>query len=251
VGAGTPCLEARGLVLASRGEVVQRGLDFEVGEGTIFAITGDGGSGKSFLLRHLLGLGRPAEGDVLHDGESLWEGSGAARDRLRRRSGVLFQGAGLLSEATLLENVALKLRLNTPLSRRDADEVAALKLAIMGAGGHERRYPSEVSESLRARAALARATALDPELLFFDEPAARLDPLSSRRVDEIILELHELTGATIVLATYDLQSLLALADDAVFLDSEKRTMIARGRPSDLRDHCPDPKVRAFLGGGRP
>lgn len=244
-------IEARRLGLAARNEVVQQRLDFEVAEGTIFAITGDAGSGKSLLLRHLVGLERPAEGEVLFDGESLWAGEGGSRERLRRLSGVLFQGAGLLSGATLLENVALKLRLNTPLGRREADEVAALKLAIMGAGGQEWRYPSEVSDVVRARAALARATALDPEVLFFDEPTEGLDPLGARRVDDLVLELRERTGATIVLASVDLESLLGLADDAVFLDTERRTMIARGRPSELRDHCPDPKVRAFLRRGRP
>ena len=249
--APAPCVEVRGLTMASGGEVVQRDLDFEVGAGRILALTGDAGSGKSLLLRHMVGLLRPAAGDVLYDGESLWAGSEADRDRLRRRCGVLFPGAALVSGATLLENVALKLRVNTPLSDREADEVAALKLRIVGAGGHERRHPSEVGESLRARAALARATALDPEVLFLDEPSARLDPLSARRVNDLVLELRDLTGATVVLASHDLVTLYALADDAVFLDSETRTMIARGRPSDLRDHCPDPKVRAFLSGGRP
>jgi phospholipid/cholesterol/gamma-HCH transport system ATP-binding protein len=251
VAAPRPRIEVRGLAMTSRGEIVQRGLDFEVGEGRVFAITGDAGSGKSLLLRHLVGLERPAEGEVLFDGESLWTGGGDAREKLRRRCGVLFQGAGLLSGATLLENVALKLRVNTALSDRDADEVAAMKLALVGAGGHEGRYPFEVGEAVRARAAVARATALDPELLFFDEPTAGLDPLGARRVDDLIHELRERTGATVVLASIDVDTLLALADDAVFLDSERRTMIARGRPSELRDRCPDPKVRAFLTRGRP
>jgi phospholipid/cholesterol/gamma-HCH transport system ATP-binding protein len=251
VAAPCPRIEARGLSVAAQGELVQRGLDFEVAEGTIFAITGDAGSGKSLLLRHLVGLERPAEGEVLFDGDSLWTGGGDARERLRRRCGVLFQGAGLLSGATLLENVALKLRVNTALSDRDADEVAAVKLALLGVGGHEGRYPFEVGEAVRARAAVARATALDPELLFFDEPTAGLDPLGARRVDDLILELRERTGATVVLASIDVDALVALADNAVFLDSERRTMIARGRPSELRDRCPEPKVRDFLTRGRP
>jgi phospholipid/cholesterol/gamma-HCH transport system ATP-binding protein len=151
---------------------------------------------------------------------------------------------------TLLENVALKLRLNTTLSDAEADEVGALKLAIMGLAGYERRYPSQVSEGMRIRAALARAIALDPDILFFDDPSALLDPLNSRRVDDIILGLRDATGATIVLVSHELPSIFALADDALFLDSEKKTMIARGRPEELRDHCPDPKVRAFLTRGR-
>jgi phospholipid/cholesterol/gamma-HCH transport system ATP-binding protein len=160
------------------------------------------------------------------------------------------RGAVLVSEMTLLENVAVKLRLNTALSDREADEVAALKLAIMGLRGYEQHYPSQVSEGVRIRAALARATSLDPDILFFDDPSAMLDPLSSRRVDDIILGLRDVTGATIVLVSHELPSIFALADDALFLDSERKTMIARGRPEELRDHCPDPKVRAFLTRGR-
>jgi phospholipid/cholesterol/gamma-HCH transport system ATP-binding protein len=243
-------IEVRGLTMSAGGEVVQRDLDFEVAAGQIFAVIGDGGSGRSLLLRHMAGLQRPAAGDVLYDGESLWGGSEPDRERLRHRFGILFQGAVLISEMTLLENVAVKLRLNTALTDREADEVAALKLAIMGLRGYEQRYPSQVSEGIRIRAALARATSLDPDILFFDDPSALLDPLSSRRVDDIILGLRDTTGATIVLVSHDLPSIFALADDALFLDAEKKTMIARGRPEELRDHCPDAKVRAFLTRGR-
>jgi phospholipid/cholesterol/gamma-HCH transport system ATP-binding protein len=245
-----PRIEVRGLTIGVAGAVVQRGLDFAVGARQIFAVIGDGGSGRSLLLRHMSGLHRPMAGDVLYDGESYWEAAEADRERLKRRFGILFQGAVLVSEMTLLENVALKLRLNTTLSDAEADEVGALKLAIMGLAGYERRYPSQVSEGMRIRAALARAIALDPDILFFDDPSALLDPLSSRRVDDIILGLRDATGATIVLVSHELPSIFALADDALFLDSEKKTMIARGRPEELRDHCPDPKVRAFLTRGR-
>jgi phospholipid/cholesterol/gamma-HCH transport system ATP-binding protein len=243
-------IEVRGLTISAGGEVVQRDLDFEVAAGRIFAVMGDGGSGRSLLLRHMAGLHRPAAGEVLYDGESFWGGTEPDRERLRHRFGILFQGAVLVSEMTLLENVAVKLRLHTALSSREADEVAALKLAITGLRGYERHYPSQVSEGLRLRAALARAISLDPDILFFDDPSALLDPLNSRRVDDIILGLRDATGATIVLVSHELPSIFALADDALFLDSERRTMIARGRPEELRDHCPDPKVRAFLTRGR-
>ena len=243
-------IEVRRLTISVEGQVVQRDLDFEVAAGQIFAVIGDGGSGRSLLLRHMAGMQRPTAGAVLYDGESLWGGSEADRERLRHRFGILFQGAVLIAEMTLLENVAVKLRLNTALSDREADEVAALKLAIMGLRGHERHYPSQVSVGMRIRAALARAIALDPDILFFDDPSALLDPLHSQRVDDIILGLRDATGATIVLVSHDLSSVFALADDALFLDGEKKTMIARGRPEELRDHCPDPKVRAFLTRGR-
>lgn len=243
---GRPRIEVRGLAMTSAGETVQSGLEFEVEAGKIFVITGDSGSGKSLLLRHMIGLHRPAAGDVLYDGQSFWETDDAGRDRLKRRFGVFFQGAALISGKTLLENVAIKLRLNTRLDNREADEVAALRLAIMGLRGYEGYYPPQVSDSVRTRAALARATSLDPEILFFDEPSARLDPLGARRIDDIVRGLRDSSGATIVLASKDLPSLFALADDAVFLDSETKTMIARGRPEELRDHCAEPKVRAFL-----
>jgi len=243
-------IEVRRLTISVEGQVVQRDLDFEVAAGQIFAVIGDGGSGRSLLLRHMAGMQRPTAGAVLYDGESLWGGSEADRERLRHRFGILFQGAVLIAEMTLLENVAVKLRLNTALSDREADEVAALKLAIMGLRGHERHYPSQVSVGMRIRAALARAIALDPDILFFDDPSALLDPLHSQRVDDIILGLRDATGATIVLVSHDLPSVFALADDALFLDGEKKTMIARDRPEELRDHCPDPKVRAFLTRGR-
>jgi phospholipid/cholesterol/gamma-HCH transport system ATP-binding protein len=243
-------IEVRGLVMTSHGETVQSGLDFAIAPGSIFAITGDSGSGKSFLLRHMVGLHRPAAGEVLYDGESLWAGTSADRERLKRRIGVFFQGAVLVSSMTLLENVAVKLRTNTTLSDAEAEEVGALKLAIMGLRGYERYYPSQVTEGVRTRAALARATSLDPEILFFDEPTKSLDPLSARRIDDLVLGLRDAMGATVVLASCDLPSLFALADDAVFLDSETKTMIARGRPEDLRERGEDPKVRAFLTRGR-
>lgn len=245
-----PRIEVRGLAMTSHGETVQADLDFAVRPGSIFAITGDAGAGKSLLLRHMVGLHRPAAGEVLYDGESLWGGGEARRETLMRRLGVLFQGAPLVSSMTLLENVAAKLRLNTTLRREEADEFAALKLAIMGLRGYERYYPSQVTEGVRTRAALARATALDPEILFFDEPTAGLDPVYAARIDDLVRGLRDAMGATVVLATYDLASLFALADDAVFLDSERKTMIARGRPEELRERSEDPKVRAFLTRGR-
>jgi len=198
----------------------------------------------------MIGLQRPVAGEVSYDGEAFWAGSEADRERIKRRIGVLFQGAVLLSGMTLLENVAVKVRLNTTLDRRDAEEVAALKLAILGLRGYERHYPSEVNEGQRARAAVARAISLDPEVLFFDDPEAGLDPLAARRLDDVILGLREATGASIVLVSHDLDTLHALADDVIFLDAERKTMIARGRPQELRDHSKDPKVHAVMNRGR-
>jgi phospholipid/cholesterol/gamma-HCH transport system ATP-binding protein len=248
---GAPLIEVRGLTLKRGPVVVQHGLDFTVGRGLVFAITGPTGAGKRTLLRHLVGLERPAEGAILHSGESLWSGTERDRERLKTRFGVLFAGGALLSTKTLLENVALKIRLHTGLTEEDVLDVARLKLALMGLAGYEHHYPSEVDASRRAWAGLARATALDPEILFFEEPTARLDPLDARRVDDVVRRLRDDLGATVVLVSSDLASLFAAADEAIFLDSESKTMTARGNPAYLRDHSPDPKVRAFLSRGRP
>jgi phospholipid/cholesterol/gamma-HCH transport system ATP-binding protein len=246
-----PLIEVRGLSVTRGPFVFQRNLDFGVRRGQVFAITGDAGAGKWTLLRHMVGLDRPVEGEVLFSGESLWGATERDRERLKTRLGVLFAGGALLSTKTLLENVALTLRLHTGLAGEDVLDVARLKLAVMGLSGYEHHYPSEVDASLRAWAGLARATALDPETLFLEEPTARLDPLAARRVDDVVRRLRDDLGATVVLVSSDLASLFSVADEAIFLDSESKTMTARGNPAYLRDHSPDPKVRAFLGRGRP
>lgn len=245
-----PLIEVRGLTIKGEDAVIQRGLNFTVGRGQIFAIMGETGAGKSRLIRHMVGLEPPAEGEVYYQGDGFWSGSEEDRERLMRRFGVLFAGGALFSTKTLIENVAIGLRLHTGLNREDVIAVARLKLALMGLLGYENHYPSEVDEARRTWAGFARATALDPEILFLDEPAARLDPLGARRVDEIIRWFRDDLGATVVLVSNDHETLFSLADEAIFLDSETNTMTARGNPSYLRDHATDPKVRAFLGGGR-
>ncbi len=229
--------------------VVQEHLDFRIGRGEIFVIMGDSGCGKSTLMRHMIGLNRPAQGDVLYDGEPLWEADDDDRERFVDRFGVLYQGSALWSSMTLEENVALPLTERKRLPPREAGDVARWKLALVGLAGFEGHYPAEISGGMRKRAGLARAMALDPEILYFDEPSAGLDPLSSRRLDDLILELRASSGTTIVLVTHELPSIFELGDNAVFLDSERKTMIASGRPQDLKD-SDEPKVRAFLARGR-
>jgi phospholipid/cholesterol/gamma-HCH transport system ATP-binding protein len=245
-----PLIEVRGLTIRRDKTLIQHGLNFTVARGQIFAIMGETGAGKSALIRHMVGLEPPAEGEVFYQGEGFWSGSEESRERLMRRFGGLFAGGALFSTKTLIENVAIGLRLHTALNRDDVVAVARLKLALMGLLGYENHYPSEVDESRRTWAGFARATALDPKILFLDEPAARLDPLGARRVDEIIRWCRDDLGATVVLASNDHETLFSLADEAIFLDSETNTMTARGNPAYLRDHSTDPKVRAFLGGGR-
>ncbi|MEI8393668.1 MAG: ATP-binding cassette domain-containing protein [Rhodospirillaceae bacterium] len=226
--------------------VVQRGVDFEVRQGAIFVIMGASGCGKSTLLKHMIGLVRPAAGRVLYDEESYWEATERRRAEIGQRFGILFQSGALWSSMTLAENVALPLSLYTGLSSQEITTLAAYKLSLVGLRGFEDFYPSEISGGMRKRAGLARAMALDPDILFFDEPSAGLDPLSSRRLDRLMLELRDNLGTTIVMVTHELASIFDVADDSVFLDADSKTLIARGSPQELRDHCEHAKVRAFL-----
>jgi phospholipid/cholesterol/gamma-HCH transport system ATP-binding protein len=237
------------LTMAYGDFVIQRDLNFSVRPGEVFVIMGGSGSGKSTLMRHLVGLMRPAKGQVLYDGESFWDAEPEEQQRMMRRFGVMYQSGALWSSMTLAENVSLPLTEYTELSANEIQEVASLKLALVGLGGFEDFYPSEISGGMRKRAGVARAMALDPEMLFFDEPSAGLDPISSRRLDDLILELRDSLGATMVVVTHELASIFAIADRAVFLDAETRTMIAEGNPRVLRDRSRDPKVRSFLSRG--
>jgi len=230
--------------------VIQHDLNFTIGAGEIFVIMGGSGSGKSTLLRHLIGLARPARGDVFYDGESFWTAEPEQRDRIMRRFGVLYQSGALWSSLTLAENVALPLGEYTRLRSSEIAELVSLKLALVGLAGFEEFYPSEISGGMRKRAGLARAMALDPDILFFDEPSAGLDPISSKLLDDLILELRNSLGATVVVVTHELASIFAIGGNSVFLDGETKTMIASGSPRDLLEHSPDPRVRRFLTRGR-
>jgi phospholipid/cholesterol/gamma-HCH transport system ATP-binding protein len=234
------------LTMAYGSFVIQRDLTFTVRRGDIFIIMGGSGCGKSTLLRHLIGLKPPAQGEVLINGERLWTAPPEAQERLKRRCGVLFQSGALWSSMTLAENVALPLEQYTALSAARIRRQVALKLALVGLAGFEDYYPSQISGGMQKRAGLARAMALDPDILFFDEPSAGLDPISSRLLDELILELRDSLGATVVVVTHELASIFTIGNNSVFLDADTKTMIASGDPKQLRDSCPDPKVRTFL-----
>jgi phospholipid/cholesterol/gamma-HCH transport system ATP-binding protein len=226
--------------------VIQRDLDFVIRRGEVFVIMGGSGSGKSTLLNHMVGLKQPARGDVVYDGEGFWSSPPETQDALRRHLGVSFQSGALWSSMTLAENFGLPLQTFTRLPARQIREIASLKLALVGLAGYEEFYPSEVSGGMLKRAGVARAMALDPDILFFDEPSAGLDPISSRRLDDLILELRDSLGATMVVVTHELASIFTIADNSVFLDAETRTMIACGNPKTLRDESPNPTVRTFL-----
>lgn len=229
--------------------VIQRDLTFTVNRGDIFIIMGGSGCGKSTLLRHLIGLKRPAKGSVLYEGKSFWDASSDERERTMRRLGILYQSGALWSSLTLAENIALPLGEYTELDRKEIEEIVSFKLALVGLAGYEEFYPSEISGGMRKRAGLARAMALDPDILFFDEPSAGLDPISSRRLDDLILELRDSLGATIVVVTHELASIFAIGNNSIFLDPDTRTIIASGDPRRLLVECEDPKVKTFLSRG--
>jgi phospholipid/cholesterol/gamma-HCH transport system ATP-binding protein len=244
-----PHIAVRDLTMAYGDRVIQERLSFEIRKGEIFVVMGDSGCGKSTLMRHMTGLDRPVGGQVRYDGRAFWPATDAERASVMRRLGILFQSGALWSSMTIEENVRLPLEEHARLSLEEARAVARLKLALVGLAGFEDHYPSEISGGMKKRAGLARAIALDPEVLYFDEPSAGLDPLSSRRLDDLILRLRDSLGATVVLVTHELASITELGDHAVFLDAERKTMTAEGHPRDLAD-SPDPKVRAFMQRGR-
>lgn len=245
-----PKIEICDLTMAYGSYVVMRDIRAAVAKGSVFVIMGGSGCGKSTLLRHMIGMIRPASGDIRYDGESFWSRNDEQRQAKLREFGVLFQGGALWSSMTLAENVALPLEEFTRMPPAEIREIVRLKLALVGLGGFEDYYPSEISGGMCKRAGLARAIALDPEILFFDEPSAGLDPISSRNLDRLILELRDSLGATVVVVTHELASIFAIADDAVYLDAETKTMRAQGHPKDLLV-SPDPAVRTFLTRGEP
>jgi phospholipid/cholesterol/gamma-HCH transport system ATP-binding protein len=239
-------ITVRDLTMAYGDFVIQRDLHFTVRRGEVFIIMGGSGCGKSTLLRHLIGLIEPARGDVRYDGEDFWQADPERRDLMLRRFGVLYQSGALWSSMTLAENVALPLKEFTTLGPAEIQEVASFKLALVGLAGFEEFYPSEISGGMQKRAGLARAMALDPDILFFDEPSAGLDPISSKLLDDLILQLRDSLGATVVVVTHELSSIFAIGDNSVFLDAETRTMLAIGKPSTLLKECTIPKIQAFL-----
>lgn len=241
-----PHIVVAGLAMAYGRRVIMSDLNFEVRRGEIFAIMGGSGCGKSTLLRHLIGLQRPAAGSISYLGEDFTAADDDHREAMLRRFGVMYQGGALWTSLTLAENIALPLKEYTKLNDREIADLAKYKLSLVGLSGYEDYYPAEISGGMVKRASLARAMALDPEILFLDEPGAGLDPISSKLLDDLIIELRDSLGTTVVMVTHELASLFAVADNAIFLDTTVRTSGAIGKPSVLRDTSTNPNVRRFL-----
>jgi phospholipid/cholesterol/gamma-HCH transport system ATP-binding protein len=243
---GTPHITVTDLTMAYGDFLIQRDLTFTIDHGDVFIIMGGSGCGKSTLLRHLIGLQRPAKGDVMYGQRSFWHAEAGERARMMRRIGVLYQSGALFSSLTLAENIALPLGEFTEFGRSEIADIVSYKLALVGLAGFEEYYPSEISGGMQKRAGLARAMALDPEILFFDEPSAGLDPVSARLLDDLIISLRDTLGTTIVVVTHELASIFAIGNNSVFLDPETKTMLAAGDPKRLLAESGEPKIIQFL-----
>lgn len=230
--------------------LIQENLNFEIKRGEIFTIMGGSGCGKTTVLRSIIGLKSPATGKIVIDDHDFWGVADAEREQLKANMGVLFQQGALWSSMTLAENIALPLELYTDIGPSERREICSLKLALVGLAGFEDYYPNEISGGMRKRAGLARAMALDPDILCFDEPSAGLDPISSKLLDDLILELRDSLQTTVIIVTHELASIFAIADNSVFLDPATKTQLATGNPKTLRDECDNFEVRNFLARGQ-
>ncbi len=239
-------IEVSNLVCGYEGKHVLENLSFTVPRGEIFYIIGGSGCGKSTLLKHLIGLHRPIAGEVRYFGKNFHDSDPQQRRELLKSFGVLYQSAALWSSLTLRENVALPLEEYTDLGRRERDEIVALKLSQVGLSGYENHYPSEISGGMKKRAGLARALALDPAIVFFDEPSAGLDPITSRKLDELVVEIRATLGTTLVIVSHELDSIFGVADRVIMLSRDAKGIIAEGSPKTLAAHTSDPRVREFL-----
>jgi phospholipid/cholesterol/gamma-HCH transport system ATP-binding protein len=245
-----PQLAVDDLTMAYGDRVIQHDISFSIAAGERFIIMGGSGCGKSTLLKHLIGLNQPARGTVWFTGQDLWAGSEEQRQALCRQFGVLYQSGALWSSMSLAENIGMPIAQYTGLPSADVDELVQLKLALVGLAGYGDYLPSEISGGMKKRAGLARAMALDPQILFLDEPSAGLDPLSSRLLDDLILELNASLGTTFVIVTHELASIFAVGSRAIFLDAKTKTLLDVGEPRALSEHSEHQVVREFLNRGQ-
>jgi phospholipid/cholesterol/gamma-HCH transport system ATP-binding protein len=243
---GEPHIIVKDLTMAYGDFVVMHDLSFTINRRDVFIIMGGSGCGKSTMMSIMIGLKSPAKGQVFYEKVDFWGSDAQTRQQVIRRAGVMYQSGALWSSMTLGENVALPLETYTTLGPGEIRDVVELKMSLVGLAGFEEFYPSEISGGMQKRAGIARAMALDPDVLFFDEPSAGLDPVSARRLDDLILQLSESLGTTMVVVTHELASIFTIGNNSVFLDASKRTMTATGDPKKLLAETKDPTLRHFL-----
>lgn len=241
-----PIIVVRNLSAGYGDEIIIRNVSFEVKSGEILAILGRSGCGKTTLFKAMVGLLDPTEGEVIIDGDKVVSVAEGGSERFLRKIGVLFQSGALFTSLSLAENVAVPLQQYTNLPDKTIEQLVVMKLAEVGLTGYERLLPSELSGGMQKRAALARAMAVDPKILFFDEPSAGLDPITSAGLDRTILKINATLGTTMILVTHELASIMTVAHRVIMLDPEEKGIIAEGRPDQLRDHSTDPRVRSFF-----
>ena len=240
-----PIITVKNLQLAYGKHLVLKNVSFEVEQGHCLVVMGGSGCGKSTLLKSMIGLLEPIQGEICINGNMLWVDNSHG-NKIAKEFGVLFQGGALWSSMTIHENVALPLSLHTDLADKEIEELVHYKLSLVGLSGFENFYPSQLSGGMKKRAGLARALALDPRILFFDEPSAGLDPITSKRLDDLITELKESLGITFVVISHELASIFNIADDAIFLDAKLKTLLDRGTPRSLLDKSIHEEVVDFL-----
>ena len=239
-------IQVRDLTLAYGKDIILENISFDVLEGEIFIVLGGSGCGKSTLLKHLIGLIPPLSGRIHIDGENISNCDDTTFKKILRKIGVLYQSTALFGSMTIAENVSLPINECTDLPQKSVDTLVKMKLNMVNLKGYENHLPSEISGGMRKRAGLARAMALNPKILFFDEPSAGLDPVTSVELDNLIIHLNKSLGTTMVIVTHELQSIFNVAHRVIMLDKQTKGIIAEGNPKHLKDHSDNPFVRNFF-----